>query len=170
MAPDLGCFAGQCQLATYAHTFAGSLVICAPPGLLLFCAFYLLRKPLALLSPQPHRAALTPLANRHFHHSWRSRISIATSTLLGAGTHCVWDSFTRANGWAVQRVGFLRAPLFTIGDGAFTTFYILQQVSTFFGVAVLVCAYVTWLRRSEARAAPLTTGGSEQADLPDSTR
>ena len=170
MAPDLGYFAGQWELATYAHTFAGSVVICVPSGLLVYCAFHVLRRPLVFLSPQPHRAALTRLLNRQFNHSWRGWIGIATSTLLGAWTHCVWDSFTHANGWAVQRIGFLRAPLFTVGDTKFFCFYILQQASTLVGSVVLVVAYAAWLQATPARTDSSAERKPEDGHFPDSVR
>jgi hypothetical protein len=170
MAPDLGYFAGQWQLATYAHSFGGSLVVCVPSALLVFCALHLLRKPLVFLAPQPHRAALTPLANRQLHHSWRAWMGIAVSTLLGAWTHCAWDSFTHANGWMVQRIGVLRATWFTIGDTELATFYILQQASTVIGTFTLVCAYVAWLRRNRARADHTSSNIEDAAPLRDRSR
>lgn len=170
MAPDLGYFLGQWELATYAHTFPGSILICIPSALLMFCAFRLLRKPLAFLSPQPHRRALAPLAEQPLHHSWRSWISVAVSTLVGAWTHCVWDSFTHANGLAVQHIDFLRAPLFTVGQTEFLTFYILQQASTIVGSVVLVVAYVTWLRANQAGSDAFAERNGERANVPDSVR
>ena len=170
MAPDLGYFAGQWQLATYAHSFAGSLVVCVPSALLVFCALHLLRRPLVFLAPQPHRAALTPLADRQLDHSFRAWLGIAASTTVGAWTHCAWDSFTHANGWMVQRVGVLRATWFTIGDAEFATFYILQQASTAIGTFALVCAYVAWLRRSRTRADHTSSSIGETGALRDRAR
>jgi hypothetical protein len=64
MSPDFGYYIGKFPVANFAHTGLGTLVVCLPMGLLALGLFYLIRRPLCFVLPQPHRAALMPLASR----------------------------------------------------------------------------------------------------------
>src|SRR6267142_809972 len=64
MSPDFGYYIGQFPVANFAHTALGTLAVCLPMGLLALGLFYLIRRPLCFVLPQPHRAALMPLASR----------------------------------------------------------------------------------------------------------
>jgi hypothetical protein len=155
MSPDFGYFVHQFPTARFAHTIVGTFIVCLPSGLTALAIFYLLRQPLCYVLPQPHRGALTPLASIRPSLSLRSVFSAVASVLLGAWTHTIWDSFTHAGAWSVERIFFLRESLFRIGGIVFPGSYVLQQVSTFGGAAALVLAYLLWLRRHRV-AAPST--------------
>jgi hypothetical protein len=148
MTPDLGYYAHFSRLARFAHTFPGSILICLPTGLTLLAALYILRKPLWFVLPQPHRTVLEPLVVTPL--SWRASrlVAAATSVVLGAWTHICWDSFTHRSGWVVKHVAFLQLPAFRLGLTVFSTYEILQHLSTLVGTAALVAVYCSWLRRS----------------------
>ena len=152
MMPDFGYFLGFWELATFAHTVVGSALVCVPFGAMLLAAGRLLREPVVQLLPQPHRRALTEAMA----HS--PRLGVATwlvasfSILVGAWTHCIWDSFTHAEGWSVQRLAPLMQPVLQIGEVQPPGFYLLQHASTIVGTLLLARAYVAWLRSRPAAA------------------
>jgi hypothetical protein len=162
LSPDFAYYTGHFQLATFAHTAVGTVAFCLPSGLLAVALFLVLRQPLCHLLPQPHRAALMPLAMQPTARSVRGIGIIAASILIGAWTHTVWDSFTHHAGWAVARLPFLRATAFQIGGTEFPVFYLLQQTSTFLAAGILVTLYIHWLRHH--RSSAHSTANSEYSE------
>ena len=134
LTPDFGYYVGQFGIATLAHTFVGSFLVCLPTGMLLLAAFYLVRRPVWYLLPEPHRTALEPFLSRPTPTRFADLARAGLSVLLGAWTHIMWDSFTHRSGWTVVQFPWL-------------PYQELQHVSTVFGVAVLAIAYYFWLRR-----------------------
>ena len=146
MIPDLGYYLFYSKLARLAHSFSGSFLVCLPIGLALWGLFRLLRKPLCFVLPQPHREALatftaTPLCLRP-----RTLITAGISVLLGAWTHIVWDSFTHSSTWVVKQLPLLRESAFRAGAVEFPWFFLLQQLSTVIGAAILISTYYSWQR------------------------
>jgi len=117
------------------HTFLGSFTFDLPIGVLLLLFLWLLRVPLAApLGPgarakclralerfgsQPHNWALAPL-----------------SLLIGSWTHILWDSFTHPDGWMVERISALSAPV-TVFSYTGELCHVLQYASSVFGLAVM---------------------------------
>ena len=117
------------------HTFLGSLTLDLPIGLLLLLFLWLLRVPLvAPLGPGARAKCLGAL--ERFGSQPRNWVLAPLSILIGAWTHLVWDSFTHADGWMVQRISALSAPVsFFSYTGELC--HVLQYVSSVFGLAVL---------------------------------
>jgi len=149
MSPDFGYYVHQFPVASFAHSFWGTLIVCVPSGLLALGLFYLLRRPLCFILPRPHRTALMPLARRSWSFSWRGLVVAVLSILLGAWTHAVWDAFTHDGAWFVERFAILRAPIAQVGESQLPLSYILQQTSTFVGGALLAVLYFRWLKRQQ---------------------
>ena len=149
MSPDFGYYIGQFPVANFAHTALGTLAVCLPTGLLALELFYLIRRPLCFVLPQPHRAALMPLVLRRPSFSVHSVFVAALSILLGAWTHAMWDSFTHPDGWAVTHLSILRVTVIHIGTASLAVFNFLQHGSTFGAGTVLVVLYFRWLRRQQ---------------------
>ncbi len=147
MAPDFGYFVDQFYVAKYAHTLPGTVVVCLPASPVLLGAFYLLRRPLCFILPQPHRAALTPLASAKITFSFRALAIACVSILIGALTHIFWDSFTHDYGWPVQHFAILRTFLFQVLGNVVFTYSLLQLLSTLIGGGALIVYYLLWLRR-----------------------
>ena len=164
LSPDFGYYTRQFSVAHFAHAALGTLAICLPTGLLALGLFYMIRRPLCFILPQPHRAALMPLVLRRSALSFRSFFVAVISILLGAWTHTVWDSFTHDGGWAVQRFAILRAPVIHTGTTVLPVSYVLQETSTFGAGALLAILYFRWLRRQPA------TTTHEGASVPDRLR
>ena len=149
LAPDFGYYAQAFDLATYAHTVPGTLLVCLPTGLLAWGIFQLVRRPLCYLLPQPHRAALWPLATPP-NLRWRTLAGAALAILVGTWTHTIWDSFTHASGWMVQHWLWLQMPLH-VGIAVVPVSYVLQQVSTVGGAIGLAWLYWRWLQLQRIR-------------------
>ena len=152
MSPDFGYYIGKFPVANFAHTGLRTFVVCLPMGLLALGLFYPIRRPLCFVLPQPHRAALMPLASRRPSFSVHSFFVAALSILLGAWTHIVWDSFTHPDGWAVTHLAILHATVIHVGTTSLAVFNFLQQVSTFGAGALLIVLYFRWLRRQQTTA------------------
>lgn len=147
MAPDFGYYIKRYDLSDVAHTWSGVVLADVPSGLLVLLLFYLLRKPLWFLLPEPHRSALAPLLSRSPAVSALFLIGAALSIALGACTHIVWDAFTHPSGWVVTHVAALRQPWLSIGAIVAPGYAILQHASTLVGALMLGSAYLGWLRR-----------------------
>lgn len=147
--PDLGYYFHQFDFASLAHSAVGSLVVCLPCGVVMLLVFRLVRRPVCLLLPTPHREAIEPrFASPPI--TLRYSLTVILSLLLGAWTHILWDSWTHRSGWFVQRLSFLGEPLFTVGSSQFHGYYILQQLSTIVGAVILIIAYLAWFRRQRS--------------------
>lgn len=162
LTPDAGYYVQQFQIARFAHTTQGTIIVCLPTGLLLLAAFYVLRQPLCYLLPQPHRTPLAALARTRPTFNPRFCLTAAVSLLLGAWTHTIWDSFTHDGAWFVERIAALRAPLVVIGNMELPGYYLLQQLSTFGGAAALALTYYFWLRRQRSTTALPSSGLSDR--------
>jgi hypothetical protein len=148
MTPDLGYYIPGCELATFAHTMAGSFAVCLPSGIALLLLFYLLRRPVCFSLPMPHREALLPLCAASPIFGIRPWGVILISLLIGAWTHILWDSFTHPAGWFVHHIGWLDRPVFRFGSTVSRAHYLLQQISTIAGAVILGGVYVRWLKRN----------------------
>lgn len=148
LSPDFGYYTRMFGMATTAHSLPGSIFICVPSGLVVLGAIILSRRPLMYLLPSrlggPVSEVLTiPKRNRA-----GLVVQICFWLWLGACTHVVWDAFTHKTGWLVERSTFLQESLLSIGGTAVPTYYVLQQLSTVFGLAVAGIFVFLRLRRS----------------------
>ncbi|CAN5596804.1 DUF4184 family protein [soil metagenome] len=158
MTPDLGYYIARFDLATFAHTLAGSFLACLPAGVVMLLVFYLFARPVCHTLPSPHREMLLSRCPTPPHRPGRW-MSVLFSLLLGAWTHNFWDAFTHKEGWFVARLPFLQREIFAIGSAGVPIFLILQEVSTVFGFVILLAAYRSWLRQH--RPLPLSTAADE---------
>jgi hypothetical protein len=154
MMPDAGYYFGLFGLARYAHTFAGSMLICVPGGFIVLAILFVLRKPLWFLLPQPHRAALAPVFLTGPRAGSAALPAMGVSILLGAWTHNVWDSFTHWDAWAASRISVLQESVFRLGGMEIGVTHVLQHISTLVGVLVLASTYKSWLHSRLVVIAP----------------
>ena len=142
ISPDIGYYLGSVGLNLRTHSFVGSLKLCLPMALALFLGLMLLRRPLCLLLPKPHRQALWPIVNANSPTGVKSCLRICGWILVGAWTHIVWDAFTHRNGFVVQHW----PPLQSVWLFAWPGYQLAQHLSSAFGVLILCVAYARWLR------------------------
>jgi hypothetical protein len=154
IAPDLGYYLGMYDLPKFGHTMLGSIVISFPASIILYIFYCWLRIPVLQLLPNPHRLALSNLTNnlRVLNHD--ALMTKLSSLLIGVWTHTLWDSFTHREGWIVQESTLLRYEVFRIGENQICIYYLLQHLSTLFGVVVLGIFYRNWLSASISKARP----------------
>jgi hypothetical protein len=122
------------------HTLLGTLTLDLPVGLLLLLFVWLLRAPLAApLGPRARAKCAT--AMERFGSRPRNWALAPLSILIGAWSHLAWDSFTHADGWMVQRIPALSAPVsFFSYTGQLC--HVLQYASSVFGLLVLAIWFV----------------------------
>ena len=154
VAPDFGYYVQRFDLATYAHCLRGSLLVALPLGVVAYAVFRSTRAAVCYLLPEPHRSALLPLASQRFRLKATTFFRAAISLLLGAWTHCAWDAFTHKTGWVVQRIDVLRETVLHVGPAELPAYHVLQHLSTAAGTALLVFAYLSWLRRQPRATVP----------------
>jgi hypothetical protein len=142
ISPDIGYYLGSAGLNLRTHSFVGSLKFCLPMALALFFSLMLLRRPLCLLLPKPHRQALWPFVNASNPPDVKYCFRICAWILVGAWTHIVWDAFTHRNGLVAQHL----PPLQSIWLFAWPGYQLAQHLSSALGVLILCVAYARWLR------------------------
>lgn len=130
------------------HSLSGSFLICLPAGLIILGLFLLLRHPLVMLLPAPHRQFLLERS------TWRPRptlsdfVRVLLALELGIWSHILWDEFTHKNRWLVAHVALLRAPLIHLGGRTIELFRALQYASTAGGMLLIAFCYAAALRRA----------------------
>jgi hypothetical protein len=152
MTPDFTYFIPLFANSDFSHTITGIFVYCLPIGLIsLFIFHYLIKYPALALLPSNHQIRLYGIANGFSFWPLQKFVAILLSILAGAFTHILWDSFTHAEGWMVQRFTVLKSPIITIGSHGLPTFEFLQYCSTLFGGALIVYWYVKWYKAKKPR-------------------
>jgi hypothetical protein len=150
LVPDFGYYAFQFQGTWVTHTFLGSITLCPLLGLVLLACFNLVREPLCYMLPQPHRAALLPLARAPVRKDITAVAVAALCVILGAWTHILWDSFTHKKRWFVDRIEWLQAEVFAVQGHVLHGYSLLQYLSSVAGVGLMLWAYWSWLRTTPA--------------------
>ena len=141
MVPDLPYFlpGGIGRYLPVTHAFVHSFTVDLLLGFALLASLVVLERPLtALLSARARALCLRALLPFHRPIEWAFA---APAILLGVWTHLLWDSFTHKDGWIVQRVEALSAPL-ALGPYNSTVYHALQYLSSVVGLCVLVLWYV----------------------------
>jgi hypothetical protein len=138
MMPDIGYFfAPTPAFLVDNHTLAASFTFCLPWGVVVLAILTVLEVGWSPLLPESLRPP-QPVAR------WRplGLPLMAAALVLGAWTHDLWDAWTHASGWFVERTPALQGEL-TRGMRAYG---LLQYLSTFLGAAALAFALRKRLR------------------------
>lgn len=126
----------------FSHTILGSFVFCLPVGLLTLWILRQVGGPLVATLPSPHREVLLPFCVA----PPNSAIQMIMSLLLGSWLHIVWDLFTHDYSWLVRH-----SVLSSVTVKGLRLNHLVWLFSSVIGVAILSVAYVSLLRRSNAR-------------------
>jgi hypothetical protein len=140
VSPDAGYLFGRLNVDEFSHRLIGSVGFCLPVGLLALWVFRYVRAPLVRLLPDRYRQALEPACQRPL-GSWGGLI---LSVLIGALSHIVLDSFTHSDGWLVEHVALLQAPVAFLGNHTLRMHHLFWYGSTFVGVAWIVLVLQQW--------------------------
>ena len=152
MSPDFSYFtAGAVRSAT--HSLQGLFTFCWPVGLALWLVFVrVLERPTLALMPPAWAARIVP---PHREWSLRTLVAASVAVILGAVTHILWDSFTHGGTHVTTAIPALQVVAFEIHHyGSFAWFWVLQQLSTIFGLVVLFIWAVKRLRSPPAQPPP----------------
>ena len=138
LTPDFEYFILMKIQSNYGHTIAGLFYLDLPLGILLAFIFHnLVRDSLYNNLPNIIKIRLISFQdfnwNRFFIKNW---VVVATSIIIGAASHLLWDSFTHKFGYFVQSLPFLTSQIDLFGH-LFPVYDILQHSSTLIGGLVL---------------------------------
>jgi len=162
MAPDFPYIVASTEYRQIGHHFPGVLLFTVPTALFALWFFHaVIKRPIAGLLPASMQAKLQPqLGNFAFAGAARFA-AILFSIALGIATHVLWDSFTHPFTWIWWHVPWLqqwvKVPLF----GITPMFEILQYLSSFFGLLVLVIWCWHWCVTTPATVASEPPADSE---------
>lgn len=129
LAPDLATCIDDWEY--FSHTAIGSIVFCMPLGLLTLKLFHLLRRPVVLAFPNPHRDALLPLCEI----DPPTVLTTISSLLIAIWAHITWDLFTHSHSWLLPHMPFMETTI-----GGYSVRSLFWAFSSLFG-SVFVAGY-----------------------------
>jgi hypothetical protein len=152
MSPDIPYFLPPGPWTLPTHTVAG-IVLWAPLlGFVAVLAWYVLvARPAYAWAPAQVRARLLePVSARERVGSVRALSLVYAALVVGAATHVLWDAFTHADGWVVERVPGLRQGVAWL-PGDLAVYRGLQYASSLIGLVILAGWVVRWWRAAPVR-------------------
>lgn len=155
MVPDFAFLMPWDVSRVQSHSIAGLFGFCLPVGLLSYWVFEYVVKPAAweVLPDDAHERS-RDLARPDPIGSPLQWLLAAAGILAGAVTHLVWDAFTHPGTRGERLFPALRNPVDFVGSSV-PAFEIVQQLSSFLGLALVI--FLLWrdLRRSSAGTSDL---------------
>jgi hypothetical protein len=135
MSPDFAYFVPWEIERFETHSLLGLLVFCWPVSLALWILFVrVLEPPTVALLPESWRTRFPP-STRDL--SGRALALASIAVLTGAVTHVTWDAFTHGRTVVTEAFPALLEVAFRFGGWQFRWFFVLQLLSSVFGLAVL---------------------------------
>lgn len=144
--PDFPYFVREFGVASFAHTVMGAICVSLPVGLAVYLLMSLSFRRIAQALPNPHSVFLA---------SWgidrlgakRNLFAVLIAIFLGALSHSFVDSFTHESGAAVSMFPILNQEVMSVDEQPIHVFRLLQYAGSALGMAILVAAYWSGLRR-----------------------
>ena len=135
MSPDFAYFLPLSLARGSTHDLYGVLFFCWPVGLALWLLYvHLLERPTIELLPAAWRARVTPSDRRI---SFKVLALASVAVILGALTHIAWDAFTHQNTLVTDAFPVLNSRLFEYRGRGIRVFFLLQILSSIFGLFAL---------------------------------
>ncbi len=125
-----------------AHTAKGLIVYCLPWGISILGLFVYLYETLVFSLPNPVGIVFSKYINEVNGLTVRKDLlRLVLCLILGSASHIVWDSFTHAGGWFVQKIPLLQTYLGNFLGKKYFLYNLLQHLSSliFFIVLYLSC-------------------------------
>lgn len=148
LSPDFGYYARAFSVATAAHSLLGSFFLSMPSAVIALALILLFRKPLFYLLPSRIGSVLQTSLSLPSQNKLRVFALIGFWAWIGACTHILWDAFTHRTGWFVERIPFLQESFLSIHGSPLPIYYLLQQLSTLIGLAILFIFTLSLLSRT----------------------
>ena len=148
VAPDFEYFFKLSVESYYSHTLLGVLYYDMPVATILAFVFHrVVKTNLVHNLPPIFQRRLRPMLDLDFTAYIKTHWAIfLVSTLLGALSHLLWDSFTHNGGYFARLFSDYYRRIFIPYDGVrYPLFYALQQISTALGL-MTVLLYVLFLK------------------------
>lgn len=143
MTPDFEYFLRMKVLSKYSHTCMGLFWYDLPLGCMLTLIYSnLIKDNLIDHLPAFFNKRLSTYKNSDVIKPWYYLLVVASSVLIGALTHILWDSFTHPMGYFVLRLHELKHQV-SIANHHFRTYNILQQLSSLAGAIFIIVAIVS---------------------------
>lgn len=154
MVPDFRIFfPGMPRVET--HSLTALLTFCLPVGLVTYWVFQrLIKSPILEVLPEGPYARWRPFAAEADIRSFRQWLLAAVGIGGGALTHLVWDAFTHDGGRGVRMFPVLDDSLIDIGSRHIPAMYVLQDLGSLLGLALVLAMLCYGLRRGPQAAVP----------------
>jgi hypothetical protein len=154
MVPDFRIFfPGLSRVET--HSMAALFTFCLPVGLMAYWFFQgLIKTPILEVLPDGPYARWRPFSAEAKIRSWRQWLLAGGGVLAGAITHLIWDGFTHDGGRGVRMFPVLDDSLFDIGTRHVPAHFVLQDLGSLLGLAVVLAMMCYGLRRGSKAAVP----------------
>ena len=140
ISPDFEYFFKAKVSGIYGHTVPGIFYFDLPVCLLIAFGFHLLIKEsfidnLPAFLQRRFNSCRTFDFKNYFKLNYRA---FTLSSLVGAGSHLLWDSFTHNGTYFVQNFSFYQGSYILFQGAKYPLWYALQHVSTFTGLIIVV--------------------------------
>src|SRR5512146_1088203 len=147
MAPDFDYFLHVDVTGRSSHNFPGVFEFSLPAALIVLAMFHrLLKRPVVALLPERLQQRIVV---REFSFWPLPRLLlILASLLVGIATHLLWDSFTHAEGWVVERVPWCWQRHLILGHDL-QHYKIAEHSSSILGLVVVGLWIRWWYLRQE---------------------
>jgi hypothetical protein len=145
MMPDFEFFLRLGDGKGIGHTFVGIFLFDVPVGLIVLLAFHrLIKFPVLSLLSHHAQSRLYRAASSFTFFPIKRFWMLIISLIIGTATHIFLDAFTHADGWFVQKIPFLSAPVFSLSQGTVRIYFLLQYVGSAIGALILLYWYLKW--------------------------
>jgi len=152
MMPDLPYYTPGIPISSVdTHAASGIITLDLVLGVLVFAVWHVLLTPaLTAFAPAALRDRLAPdlpVPARHHVRNPLAVVVVVVSLIIGAATHVVWDSFTHADRWGTDRIGWLREE-----HGPFAGHTWAQYTSGVVGLVLIAVVVGRWWLRTPPHA------------------
>lgn len=152
-APDFAYFMFLRPHGRYGHTLPGIFVFDLPTSLVVLWLFHAyVKQPSTVFLPRAVRCRMNTCDEAFTFWPLSRLANIVLSILVGACTHIAWDSFTHDTFWPYRHLSILRKMVQVPVLGNVGVYELLQDGSTFFGLAFLAIWILHWYRTTQPKA------------------
>lgn len=151
ISPDFEYFFKARVSGIYGHNIAGIFYFDLPVCFLIAFLFHeLIKESFVSNLPASLQRRLSAVRSLDFKSYFKSKYHIfILSSLLGAGSHVLWDSFTHNGTYFVQNFSFYHGSYIPFQGVKYPLWYALQHISTVTGLT-LVVMYVIFMPADKA--------------------